>query len=75
MLVLSRKSREAVVIGGSAGFEHLFKVTVLEISGDRVRLGFDVDPTIPVYRLEVYEQITARSQPKNLSGDSEASVE
>lgn len=33
MLVLSRKSQEAVVVGGAAGFEPLLKVTVLEIKG------------------------------------------
>jgi sRNA-binding carbon storage regulator CsrA len=38
MLVLSRKSRESVVVGGSGGFEHVLKVTVLEIKGGSVRL-------------------------------------
>ncbi len=57
MLVLSRKSREAVVVGGSNGFQKLLKVTVLSISGDRVKLGFDVDSTIPIHRLEVWERI------------------
>jgi len=57
MLVLSRKSREAVVVGGSQGFQQLLKVTVLSISGDRVKLGFDVDATVPIHRLEVWERI------------------
>jgi carbon storage regulator CsrA len=59
MLVLSRKSQESVVVGGASGFEHLFKVKVLEISGEKVKLGFDVDPDIPVHRLEVWERIRA----------------
>jgi len=59
MLVLSRKSQESVVIGGSVGFERLLKVTVLEILGGRVRLGFDVTPDVPVHRLEVWERIAA----------------
>ena len=42
MLVLSRKSQQSVVVGGAAGFERLLRVTVLEISGRTVRLGFDV---------------------------------
>ncbi len=29
MLVLTRKTREAIVVGGSCGFNQLFKVTVL----------------------------------------------
>ena len=59
MLVLSRKEQEAVVIGGSDGFHRLFKVRVLEICGARVRLGFEVDPDVPVHRAEVWERIRA----------------
>ena len=43
MLVLSRKSRESVVVGGSDGFHRLLKVTVLGIQGANVKLGFEVD--------------------------------
>jgi carbon storage regulator CsrA len=57
MLVLSRKSRESVVIGGSDGFHRLLKVTVLGVHGANVRLGFEVDPDIPVHRSEVWERI------------------
>ena len=53
MLVLSRKSQESVMVGGSAGFERMLKVTVLEIGNGRVRLGFDVDAAVPVHRMEV----------------------
>ena len=42
MLVLSRKQQEAVVVGGSEGFDLMLKVTVLEIQGGKVRLGFEV---------------------------------
>jgi sRNA-binding carbon storage regulator CsrA len=44
MLVLTRKSQEAVVVGGSVGFEHMLKVTVLEIDGGKVlpAVGRDV---------------------------------
>jgi carbon storage regulator CsrA len=57
MLVLSRKCDEAVVIGGSEGFERLIKVTVLQIKNGRVRLGFEAAADVPVNRLEVWEQI------------------
>jgi carbon storage regulator CsrA len=57
MLVLTRKSQEAVVVGGSAGFERLLKVTVLEIAGGKVRLGFEIDKEVPVHRWEVWERI------------------
>jgi len=59
MLVLTRKSQEAVVVGGSAGFERMLKVTVLEIDRGKVRLGFEVDADVPVHRLEVWERIRA----------------
>jgi carbon storage regulator len=57
MLVLSRRSQESVVVGGSGGFERLLKVTVLEINGGKVRLGFEVDKDVPVHRWEVWERI------------------
>jgi carbon storage regulator CsrA len=48
-----------VIVGGSAGFERLLKVTVLEIEGGKVRLGFEVDADVPVHRSEVWERIHA----------------
>jgi carbon storage regulator len=57
MLVLSRKSQESVVIGGSDAFHRLLKVTVLDVRGTNVRLGFEVDASVPVHRLEVWERI------------------
>ena len=57
MLVLSRKSKESVVVGGPGRFEPTLKVTVLEIKNGSVRLGFEADASIPVHRSEVWEQI------------------
>jgi carbon storage regulator CsrA len=68
MLVLTRKSQESVVVGGSSGFERMLKVTVLEICHGKVRLGFDVDKEVPVHRLEVWEQIQAGAGRANLIG-------
>jgi carbon storage regulator CsrA len=64
MLVLSRKSRESVVIGADDGLHRLLKVTVLEIGGGRVRLGFEVEATVPVHRAEVFERIHGRPAPQ-----------
>jgi carbon storage regulator CsrA len=63
MLVLSRKCQEVVVIGGSAGFERVLKVTVLEIRPGRVRLGFDVEEDVPVHRGEVWTRINGARPP------------
>ncbi len=59
MLVLSRKTRESVVLGGGGGLERLLKITVLEINGKRVKLGFEVGSDIPVHRMEIREQLLA----------------
>lgn len=57
MLVLSRKSKESVVVGGRDRFEPTLKVTVLEIKNGSVRLGFEADASVPVHRAEVWERI------------------
>jgi carbon storage regulator len=62
MLVLSRKIQESVVIGGADGVHRMMKVTVLEIQGRNVRLGFEVDADVPVHRSEVWERICAERQ-------------
>ncbi len=54
VLVLSRKKNESIVIGTSAG---LVTVTVVEIRGEKVRLGIEGPREVPVHRQEVYEQI------------------
>jgi carbon storage regulator len=61
MLVLSRKSQESVVVGGTDGFHRLLKVTVLGIRGANVKLGFEVDSGVPVHRSEVWERIRAEA--------------
>jgi carbon storage regulator CsrA len=59
MLVLSRKIEESVIVGGSHGFERLLKVTVLQIRGTMVSLGFEIDAEVPVHRLEVWQRLQA----------------
>lgn len=54
MLVLSRKSNESIVINNN------IKVTVVEIRGDKVRLGIEAPKNIPVHREEIYNQINGQ---------------
>ena len=68
MLILSRKSQESVVVGKAGDFEYLLKVTVLEIKGGCVRLGFEADAGVPVHRWEVWERICGRPPPATLPG-------
>jgi carbon storage regulator len=69
MLVLSRRSQESVVVGGSDGFERLLKVTVLEINCGKVRLGFEADKGVPIHRSEVWERIQGGGQTDSPTGD------
>ena len=59
MLVLSRKDGQSVIVGGAGAFPGLCKVTVLGITGGKVRLGFEVDDNVPVNREEVWQRICA----------------
>jgi carbon storage regulator CsrA len=71
MLVLTRKNQEAVVVGGIDAPEHMLKVTVLAINADKVKLGFEVNASVPVHRWEVWERICA-GIPKKDRGESPA---
>ncbi|MBQ18043.1 MAG: carbon storage regulator [Planctomycetaceae bacterium] len=51
MLVLSRKKDERIIIGDN------ISLMVVEIRGDKVRLGIDAPSDITVHRSEVYEAI------------------
>ena len=51
MLVLSRKKNESIIINDN------ITVTVIEIRGDKVRLGIEAPKEVTVHRREVYEAI------------------
>ncbi len=59
MLVLTRKSHESVVVGGSAESMPMLTVTVLEIRSGCVRLGFEAAAGIPIHRWEVWQRVCA----------------
>ena len=69
MLVLSRKSRESIVIGGAGGMLREFTVTVLEIRGGKVKLGFNADPSISVQRSEVLARLRTGELPDGHTDD------
>lgn len=60
MLVLSRKKDEKIVIGDNVS------IMIVEIRGDKVRLGIEAPREISVHRREVYDAIKR----KEAEGDS-----
>lgn len=60
MLVLSRKQNESIVI------DDRIKVCIVEIRGDKVRLGVEAPKEVPVHRQEVYDAIHRDSPPLNV---------
>lgn len=66
MLVLSRKKNESIIINDD------ITITVVEIRGDKVRLGIEAPKTVTVHRQEVYEAI--QSQEKRTGSTAPASV-
>lgn len=56
MLVLSRHRDECIMIGDDV------VITIVDIRGDKVRLGIDAPQHIPVHRQEVYDAIQRENQ-------------
>jgi len=56
MLVLSRKKNESIVIDDN------IVITVVEIRGDKVRLGIQAPREVPVHRSEVHAAIHTEQQ-------------
>ena len=66
MLILSRKRDEQIIINDN------IVVTVVEIRGDKVRLGVDAPREIPVHRREVYEAIARQNGEREGSDEAAA---
>ena len=56
MLVLSRQRDETIMIGDD------IEITVVDIRGEKVRLGINAPPHVAVHRKEVYEAIKREKQ-------------
>ncbi len=56
MLVLSRQRDESIIIGDNV------IVTIVDIRGDKVRLGIEAPAEIPVHRQEVYDAIRRENE-------------
>ena len=69
MLVLSRKKNETIVIKDD------ITITVVDIRGDKVRLGIDAPKDVPVHRREVYEAIKRSESTREPSQEGSASAD
>jgi len=69
MLVLSRKRDQSIIIGDN------IVITVVDVRGDKVRLGIDAPMDIPVHRHEVYEAIKREQIKEEIKQDSQKPVE
>lgn len=65
MLVLSRRKDESIVIN------HNITITVVEIRGDKVRIGVDAPKEVPVHRQEVEDAIVRKKAEARRGGNSE----
>jgi carbon storage regulator len=66
MLVLSRRKDEKIIVGDN------ITVMVIEIRGDKVRLGIDAPPEITVHRQEVYDAIKRENARPDINPDAKA---
>ncbi|MCA9177592.1 MAG: carbon storage regulator CsrA [Planctomycetales bacterium] len=66
MLVLSRKCEQKIVINNE------IVVTVIAIRGDKVRLGIEAPPDVPVHRREIYEAIHKHAKAAEAAEATEA---
>lgn len=66
--MLSRKKNESIIINDD------ITITVVEIRGDKVRLGVEAPKEIPVHRNEVYEAIRRNQQAQKGSTDGDSGV-
>ena len=65
MLVLSRQRDESIMIGDD------IVITIVDIRGDKVRLGIEAPLEVPVHRQEVYDAIKRENQKSSRLGPSE----
>ncbi len=56
MLVLSRQKDESIMIGDG------IRITIVDVRGDKVRLGIEAPKEVKVFRAELYEEIQRQNR-------------
>jgi carbon storage regulator len=65
MLVLSRQKDESIMIGDEV------EITIVDVRGDKVRLGINAPRSIAVHRREIYDAIQREKAAKAKAEQSE----
>jgi carbon storage regulator len=65
MLVLSRQRDESIMIGDDV------EITIVDVRGDKVRLGITAPKSIPVHRREIYDAIQKEKAEKAQKAEGE----
>lgn len=68
MLVLSRQRDESIIIGDNV------VITIVDVRGDKVKLGIEAPKEIPVHRREVYEAIQRENRQATLLKTDDAQL-
>lgn len=63
MLIITRRPGEKVVLGDE------ITVTVMEVSGQTVRLGIDAPKELPIYREEIWEAVKRENRAAAAAGE------
>jgi carbon storage regulator len=63
MLVLTRRSRQSIMIGDE------IELSILSVSGEKVRVGIEAPDDVPIFRKEVYLRISGEQADSNGAGE------
>jgi carbon storage regulator len=63
MLVLTRRSRQSIMIGDE------IELSILSVSGEKVRVGIEAPDEVPIFRKEVYLRIAGERADSNGAGE------
>jgi carbon storage regulator len=69
MLVLTRKTNQAIVIGDD------IEISILAVVGDKIRIGIEAPRSVPVYRKEVWLEIQREGSRRASGSEERAAVD
>jgi carbon storage regulator CsrA len=74
MLVLARKSRESIVVGNADSLQEMLRLKVIEVRSGIVKLGFEANHDVAIYREEVWDRLCAERQTVDPKQDIQPAV-